>query len=295
MYDRTDDRAGEAMLIIALCLVVTVAYGALYYGYAVLITKPAAGGEFSRGLLSAAYGGAVLTGGIAAVPVGRTADRHGVRGVMAAGAVVGAAGLLCFASATAGWQVLAAWWLLLGPATAMCFYEPAYVAIQQAFAPERRAQAIGLLTLTAGLSGPIFTPTTCASSPQSVGATRRACSRPRCSARLRWRCCSSGSARARAPTTACRQGTRSARVALRQPHVLLFTLGAVLAYGAIEAVVLHRIARFQELGSGLGTVALWVGIAGVLTRPVLAASMRAGFRLPGCCPVCSASWDCRLR
>ena len=60
---------------------------------------------------------------------------------------------------------------------------------------------------------------------------------------------------------------RSARVALREPHVLLFTLGAVLAYGAIEAVVLHRIARFQELGFGLGTVALWVGNSGLLTLP----------------------------
>jgi MFS family permease len=158
--DRIDDRAGEVLLIAALCLVVTVAYGALYYGYAVLITDPAAGGEFSRALLSAAYGGAVITGGIAAVPLGRISDRHGVRGVMAAGAVVGAAGLLLFAGATSQWQVLVAWWALLGPATAMCFYEPAYVAIQQAFAPERRAQAIGALTLMAGLSGPIFTPAT---------------------------------------------------------------------------------------------------------------------------------------
>jgi hypothetical protein len=85
-----------------------------------LITKPAAGGEFSRARLSAAYGGAVITGGIAAVPVGRIADHRGVRGVMAAGA----AGLLAFAAAHDGWQVLAAWWVLLGPATAISTARP---------------------------------------------------------------------------------------------------------------------------------------------------------------------------
>ena len=58
--------------------------------------------------------------------------------------------------------MLVVWWVVLGPATALSFYEPAYVAIQQAFEPERRAQAIAALTLTAGLSGPVFTPATSA-------------------------------------------------------------------------------------------------------------------------------------
>ena len=65
-----DSVRSGAGLLAALCVVVSVAYGALYYGFAVLITAPAAGGEFSRGLLSAAYGGSVLTGGVAAVVSG---------------------------------------------------------------------------------------------------------------------------------------------------------------------------------------------------------------------------------
>src|SRR4051794_3059385 len=77
----------RAPLIAALCFVVSVAYGALFYGFSVLVTEPAAGGEFSRGLLSAAYGGAVLTGGLAAIPVGRLADRYGVRVLIAVGAI----------------------------------------------------------------------------------------------------------------------------------------------------------------------------------------------------------------
>src|SRR3954465_1940948 len=92
----------RARLIAALCLVVSVSYGALYYGFAVLITEPAAGGEFSRGLLSAASGGSVLTSGVAAVAVGRGADRFGVRWLMAGGALLGAAGLLAFSVAHSG-------------------------------------------------------------------------------------------------------------------------------------------------------------------------------------------------
>ena len=95
----------HARLIAALCFVVSVAYGALYYGFAVLITEPAAGGEFSRAVLSAAYGGAVLTGGAAAIPVGRLADRRGVRGLMALGGALVAGGLLLFSLAQASWQV----------------------------------------------------------------------------------------------------------------------------------------------------------------------------------------------
>ena len=53
----------------------------------------------------------------------------------------------------------------------------------------------------------------------------------------------------------------------RRPRLLIFTIAAVLAYGAVEALVIHRVARFQELGFALGTVALWAGISGLLTLP----------------------------
>jgi MFS family permease len=232
----------------------------------VLITEPAAGGDFSRSLLSVAYGGAVLTGGAAAVPVGRLADRRGVRGLMAFGGLLGAAGLLLFAAATAGWQVLVVWWLLLGPATALCFYEPAYVAIQQAFEPERRAQAIAVLTLTAGLSGPIFTPLTGAlvdglgwRTATRVLAAAMACAAPVALVAVR--------ARPVARQVSAQPAWRADLRPFRQPRLLTFTVAAVLAYGAIEAIVVHRVARFEELGFGLETVALWVAVAGLLTLP----------------------------
>jgi MFS family permease len=235
----------------------------------VLVTEPAAGGEFSRGLLSAAYGGAVLTGGLAAIPVGRLADRHGVRVLIAAGALVGAAGLVAFSAATADWQVPALWWLVLGPASALTFYEPAYVAVQQAFAPEARAQAIAVLTLTAGLSGPIFIPATGAlvdalgwRDATRVLAAAMACAAPVALAFVRT---SPSSARAAAAQP---RGTWKPDLApFRRPRLLVFTIAAVLGYGAIEAIVVHRVARFQDLGFGLATVTFWAGLSGLLTLP----------------------------
>ena len=247
----------------------SVAYGALYYGFAVLITTPAAGGDFSRGLLSAAYGGSVLSGGLAAVPAGRAADRFGVRWLMAGGALLGAAGLLAFAAARAGWQVLAVWWLVLGPATALTLYEPAYVAIEQAFGAPARARAIGVLALTAGLSGPIFTLTTGAlvdvlgwRDATRVLAAAMACAAPVAALLVRAR-----PAPERVLPGRRRGAWRAGLVAFRAPRLRLFTLGAVLAYGALEALVVHRIARFDELGFALGTVTFWAALSGLITLP----------------------------
>src|SRR6185295_13004842 len=170
-----------------------------------------------------------------------------------------------FAAAIAGWQVLALWWLVLGPATAMTFYEPAYVAIQQAFAVEARPQAIAALTLTAGLSGPVFIPATGAL-VEALGwrdATRVLAAGLACAAPVALLFVRTTPRRGSDRRGAWRPDLRP----FRRPRLLLFTLGAVLGYGAIEAVVVHRVARFQELGFGLGTVTLWAGVSGLVTLP----------------------------
>jgi MFS family permease len=265
-----DAHRSRATLIFALCLVVTVAYGALYYGFAVLITDGAAGADFSRTLLSAAYGGAVITSGLAAVPVGRLADRVGVRGIITAGTLVGGAGLLGFSVATREWQVLAVWWLVLGPAIAMTFYEPAYVAIQQAFGPRSRARAIATLTLAAGFSGPIFTPAT-AGLVDALGW--RATTRVFAAALAACAPVAVVFVRAKPPRPETEPSRKrvepwTARfVELSSGRLGLFTLGAVLAYGALEAIVVHRVARFQEAGFGLATATVWAAVAGVVTLP----------------------------
>jgi hypothetical protein len=122
----------------ALSATVSVAFGSLLYAFSVLVTDRAAGSDFSTGVLSAAYGGTVLVGGGLAFAVGRVVDARGVRLVMGAGSVVGAAGLVGLSASTSDWQVLAASWLLIGPAGAMTFYEPAFVAVDQWFEPFER-------------------------------------------------------------------------------------------------------------------------------------------------------------
>ena len=259
----------RAPLIAALCFVVTVGYGTLFYSFSVLITDPAAGGEFSRGLLSAAYGGAVLTGGLAAIPIGRLADEHGVRRLIAAGALLGAAA--CWRSPRP--QRPGRCWRSGGCCSARrpraTFYEPAYVAIQQAFAPDARALAIATLTLTAGLSGPIFVPATGAL-VDGLGwrdATRVLAGALACAAPVALLLIPAHRRGRPADGSRKRRTRRPNLRPFREPRLFIFTAGAVLGYGAIEAIAVHSVARFQELGFGLGTVTFWAGVSGLITLP----------------------------
>lgn len=286
------DGSSRRRVLLALAVTVSVSYGALFYGFSVLLSDTAAGGSFSTTVLSAAFGGAVLTGGLASVVVGRVADRRGVRVVLGVGAVTGGLGLVAFSQATSPTQVLAVWWVLLGPTMAMTFYEPTYVVIDQWFPPGARVRAVATLTLLAGLSGPISLPLvgalveelgwrpatallgavlflTCGATaafvlpsgngghgleraPEDVAVTARA--RP-----------------ARGRTLPSIAGDR---------RFLLFTVAAVFAYGAMEATVVHRIARFEEGGSLLATVTAWAAVAGLLSLPARFALPSLATRFP---------------
>jgi len=137
-----------------------VGFGVILYGFSVYATDEAAGAEFSKTTLSIAYGGAVFAGGLMALPVGRFADRHGVRVIVGVGAVLGCLGLVAFSISTQPWQVVAAWWLLIGPAQAMVYYEPAYVAIDRWSSIDDRAATLATITVIGGLAGIIFIPLT---------------------------------------------------------------------------------------------------------------------------------------
>lgn len=154
-------RGGSAayrwLLVAALAVMVNVGYGTIFYSFGVLLGERAAASEFGRALLSASLGIGVVVSGLLAPLVGAFCDLRGPRWVYLAGAVLGCLGLAAFSRATEGWQVLAAWALLLGPAMACVFYEPAYVGIGQWFG-ERQGKPLGLLTLIAGLSVTMFLP-----------------------------------------------------------------------------------------------------------------------------------------
>lgn len=156
----SSESAYRWLLVFALAAMVNVGYGAIFYSFSVLLGEEAAASEFSRAILSASLGLGVVVSGALAPLVGTLCDLRGPRWVFVAGAVLGCVGLTAFSRSTEGWQVIAVWTLLLGPAMACVFYEPAYVGIGQWFGGERQGKPLGLLTLVAGLSATIFLPLT---------------------------------------------------------------------------------------------------------------------------------------
>ncbi len=253
--------------ILPLSLTVMVAFGIMLYGFSVFLTDGAAGGEFTTGLLSIAYGGGLVAGGLLAYPVGRRADRRGIRAIFGLGAVLGAAGLTLFSYATEPWQVLVAWWLLIGPAGAMTFYEPAFIAVDRWCTKEQRARALAVLTLIGGLAGIIFLP----------GIERLI-------NLLDWRpavrvlgllLLATGGSTALfflrdEPPVQQLAGVRerfSVAVVIRDRRFLLFTAAMVFSSIGAQAVLSHRVARFEEVGFAVAGVALWAAVASALSLP----------------------------
>jgi predicted MFS family arabinose efflux permease len=248
-----------------LSTVVMVSFGSLFYAYSVLITDEAAGADFSTSALSTAYGGFVLIGGLLAVVVGRFADRHGVRRVLGAGTIFAGAGLGLLSVAAAPLQVIGVSWLLMGPAGAMLFYEPAFIAVDQWFPESGRGRAIAVLTVIAGLAGPIFVPLTGAL-VTSVGwrPTARILAVVVVAAAALGTVVTPPGSRSGAGSAG---GRRSLRSLLRDPRFLRYTGAVLLFYGALQAAFFHRIAAFEEAGYAVAGVSAWAGVSGLLGFP----------------------------
>jgi MFS family permease len=158
----TDTRAGVPPLpwlrISALAFSQLVAWGTLYYAFAVIIgpmgaetgwTKPQMNGALSVGLAVSA---------MSAYPVGRWIDAHGGRGLMAAGALLGALSLVLWSLITELWQLYAVW-IMIGTASAMTLYEAAF-AVTARMLPGNYRRGITAITLLGGLASTAFIPLT---------------------------------------------------------------------------------------------------------------------------------------
>jgi MFS family permease len=254
--------------LLALSTTVAVSFGVLLYSVSVLITEQAAGSVFSATVLSAGYGGALLVGGLLAPSVGRRADRLGVRLIFVTGTVLGAGGVSVLSVANAPWQVLAAFWLLIGPAGSMTFYEPAFVAVEQWFGSVRRARSLATLTVIGGLAGPIFLPLTSA----LVDA-------------LGWRPAArvlalvligvgAPAAVLMARTVSGHTGgvSHESRMAtlrrlLRDRRFVRYTLSVALMFLCVQAILLHRIALFEAGGFAVATASAGAAAASLLSFP----------------------------
>jgi sugar phosphate permease len=134
----------------------TASWGVLYYAFAVFLVPMQEELGWSQPALTGAYSLGLLVSGLAAPLVGRWLDRHGPRGLMTIGSIIGAALLLVWASVE---ELLVFYlvWVGIGLAMAATLYEPAFAVLAKWF--ERgRARALLLVTLAGGLASTIFLP-----------------------------------------------------------------------------------------------------------------------------------------
>lgn len=260
------------LLVVALGVIVNVGYGTIFYSFSVLLGEGAAASELGRAILSVSLGLGVVVSGALAPLVGTICDLRGPRWVFAAGAVLGCLGLVVFSRTTEGWEVVAVWTLLLGPAMACVFYEPAYVGIGQWFG-KRQGKPFGLLTLIAGLSVTIFLPLT----QWLVGL-------------LGWR----GAVLILGLVLLATVGSLSLLVVRDRPHgesgkrgldvkgtyaqtlssfyhtnrnFWLVSTAFFLGLAATFAMLFHQVAYLQDLGFSSVRVAAAVGIGGIISLP----------------------------
>jgi len=245
---------------------VLVAFGVSLYAMSVLITGEAASGEFSISVLSVGFGGSAIVAGLLAPRVGRHADDHSVRGITLLGGILGGIGMVLFAVSREPWHVLVAFWLFLGPAAALSLYEPAYVAVGQWVRAERRNKAIGVLSVVAGLAGPIFVPLT-GILLDSLGWRVTA-------AVLGGIFVAAGVGAAALYPAHRPRDLRAHRISkvkwgrfVSDRRLMYFSVAVVLTFAAMNAVFFHRVAVFEEQGFDVSTVALLAGVSGLLTFP----------------------------
>jgi MFS family permease len=253
---------------------VNVGYGTIFYSFGVLLEEGAAASEFGRALLSASLGLGVVVSGVLAPLVGAFCDLRGPRWVYFTGSVLACLGLAAFSRANEGWQVVAAWALLLGPAMACVFYEPAYVGIGQWFGGQQ-GKPLGLLTLIAGLSVTVFLPLTqwlvgvigWRGAVLTLGLILLAVVGPLSLLVVRDRPRAGPAARERGLDP---RGVYAGMLGgLRRANRAFWLVTAAFSLGlaATFALLFHQVAYLQDLGFPPAGVAAAVGIAGLVSLP----------------------------
>jgi MFS family permease len=144
-------------MVWALAVTETVAYGVLYYSFAVFLVPMREALDASTAQLSAALTLAMALTGLGAVVVGRWLDRYGARWVMTVGSLLGAASVVAWSQAQDLVQLYLAF-VGVGLAGAAVLYEPAYAVINTWFRRDR-PRALLTLTVVAGFASTIFLPT----------------------------------------------------------------------------------------------------------------------------------------
>jgi len=145
-------------LVAALGVTQIIAWGSIYYLFALLIVPLERELAIGRATTAGAFSISLLASGLAAPWVGRLIDRVGGRGVMTAGSIAGAALLLALSKVQSVWMLYLVW-AGLGVAMAATLYDAAFAVVTHAFAHNYR-RAITALTLFGGFASTVFWPLT---------------------------------------------------------------------------------------------------------------------------------------
>jgi MFS family permease len=140
----------------ALALTQTVGYGVLYYAFGVFVKPMEAELGWSRAQTSLAFSLALLVQGLVAIPVGRWLDRHGARGLMTVGSLLGASLIFAWGFVRDLWAFYLLW-IGIGLASSLVQYPVAFTVLAVWFR-RHRARAMLIVTLAAGLASTIFIP-----------------------------------------------------------------------------------------------------------------------------------------
>ena len=146
-------------LVGTLAVTQTVGYGVLYYAFSVILGPMSNDLGISHTTAAGALTLAVLVSGLLSIPVGRWLDARGGHGLMTVGSVVGSVAVLGWSQVHNAVQLYLVF-VLIGVASAMVLYEPAFAVVVAATEPARRAKALLGVTLVAGFASSIFIPLT---------------------------------------------------------------------------------------------------------------------------------------
>lgn len=150
---------GRRRLIAALAVTQTVGYGVLYYAFSALIGPMSSDLQLSTATAAGALTVAVLTTGAMSIPVGRWLDARGGHALMTVGSVLGAIALAAWSQVQTAPQLYAVF-VLIGVASSMVLYGPAFAVIVAVTDPVRRTQSLLAVTLVGGFASSIFIPLT---------------------------------------------------------------------------------------------------------------------------------------
>ncbi|MBY0380839.1 MAG: MFS transporter [Xanthobacteraceae bacterium] len=147
--------AGPHRAVVVLCVTQILGWGALFYPPALTMTYIAAAHGWSLPLALSGFSVALCTSGLAAPYACGLIDRHGGHPVMAAGSLIGAAGLLLALAPHYGIYLAA--WTLIGLAIASCLYDPAFTTLTRIFGLAAR-RPITMVTFAGGLASTVGWP-----------------------------------------------------------------------------------------------------------------------------------------